>query len=528
MNIIQRIGAALMGSALTEAYLPSGAQIDADDHLYSPITGTRRDLNPIDQDRAQEVSFHLWRNNALIHRLLEMLADFVMGDGLTIEAIAKERVEALSEATDPGKAPRLPGDADFGKVDKTPGQRADDRFVAQVQRVIDEFWTDPVMELPLHSRDWVRDQAIFGELAFRAFVNPVSGRMRLAVVDVRRIKDVLPDPENAMVDKWLVVRTLDSPEGVPVPIVTYDDTTDPAAPRWVGEAFYFAPVRAIGQHRGSPDILPVADHADGYDQVIFNATERSGLVNAFIFDVMLQGADDKQIEEWKAKHGTPPRPGSVRVHNEKEVWGTQAPVLGSYEAQALANMVKLVVLGGMGVPEGWFADGDSANRATLQEQGDPTYRMIQSRQRRIKHQWERVLLFVIQCAIDAGRLPADAFERVTINVSLPEPSSEDITNLGKVLVDLVGAFSDAVADEMVSKVSARKLFLQVASMLGIELDPTAEEALIEDERALREQRAADATAEQTRVETQTLLDRTEGKAKIGVQYPRQPTVVDFR
>ena len=101
--------------------------------------GRRRDLNPIEQRRARRISLYLWRRNPVAHRLIEQMADFVVGHGFTISA-----------------------DSD------------------QAQRIVDEIWNDPVMALAHRHRDIVRDLSLFGELGIRAAVDPIVGRMRLA------------------------------------------------------------------------------------------------------------------------------------------------------------------------------------------------------------------------------------------------------------------------------------------------------------------------------------------------------------
>lgn len=445
-NLIERIGLALAGGYIRESV---GDTIDPDDDLYRPITSSRRNLSPIEQERAQKIALHLWRQNAMGHRLTEMIVDFVVGDGIAAEA-------------------------------------TDDR----VQEVIDQFWNDPVMNLAKRHRDFVRDQSIYGELAFRTVINPVGGRMRMGFIDVNRIKRVELDAENALVDRTLLLYSPNMAGAEePLAIINYDDS-DPANPKWGGEAFYFAINRVTGQSRGTPDVLAIADFMDGYDQILFNQLERTGFLNAFVWDVELTGQDQAAVDEWLTKNSAPPRPGSVRAHNEKEKWEAVSPSLGSSEAETVGRQIKNMVLGGAGVPEAWFADGDSANRATLAEQGDPTYRMLQTRQRDVKEMFERILQVVVERAIEGGRLPSSlsAEERV-VTVNMPDPSTKDTSKVAAAIVQLANGLMAAVDAQWISKKSARKVFLSIAGQLGVELDPTAEEEQIDAEQ--EEQAVAD-------------------------------------
>jgi hypothetical protein len=467
-NLIERLGMALAGNYVREAV---GDSIDADDVYYRRITDARRDLSTVATDRAQEISLHLWRSNPMARRIIEMMTDFTVGaDGLSIEA-----------GTD------------------------------KVQEVIDEFWEDPRTHWDLRNRDLVRDLGIYGELAMRKFVNDKSGRMRLGVIDVARIRDVKPDPDDMLVDKTLCLAnrlelgTIDE-----VPLIVYDDLSDPTNPSWVGDAFYFAVNRVIGQHRGTPDLFALADYIDGYDQLLFNAMERTGLINAFVYDVTLEGADDTAIENWKRKYPEAPRPGSVRVHNDKEKWGDVSPALGNADVITIGREVKNMSLGGAGLPEAWFAQGDSANRATLDAQSDPTYRMLQSRQKYVRAMFERMIGVVLYEAQQASRL-ADSEDLTDFKVNMPDLSSTDTATISSALPQVTTAIVAAMGESLIDRKSARSVFLSVVSQLGIDLDAQEVEDAIEEQKADEAQRAADKIeqARQSMLATTLPADRTD-------------------
>jgi hypothetical protein len=432
---------------------PTGDTIDPDDDLYRRLTGSRRDLTPVAAAKARKVSLYLWRSNPMAHRLIETMTDFVVGDGLTISA-PDERVADLANA----------------------------------------WWTDPAQRLDLRHRDIVRDLALMGELAVRAFVNPTSGRMRIGFVDPERIDDVTPDPENALLDAAILVRSETGAEAVPVPIVRYDDTSRPGSPAWAGDAFYFAVNRVLGQHRGTPDLLSIADWIDGYDQLLFNALERSGLVNAFVWDVTLKGADGAGVRKWLSENATAPPPGSVRAHNESEVWTANAPTLGNTDTVALGRAIKNMGLGGFGWPEAWFAEGDSTNRATLTAQGDPTYAMLAARQRYVSSMFAAMLDFVVERAVVAGQLPADVDR--TITVSTPSLSAADTSAIATALPQVVNAVTAAIDAELIDRRNGRRMFLIVANQLGADIDEAEVVAAIEEEQAEDDAKAGDAAQAQ--------------------------------
>ncbi len=440
----------LIESAVAEAVPATGDTVDPDDDVYRRLTGGTRSLTMIEQDRAQAIALYLWRKNPMARRMTEMLADFVVGDGITFEA------------EDP-----------------------------DVQEVLDEFWRDPKMNLHLRHRDLVRDQSIYGEQAWEAVVNPTSGRVRLRFIDPGYIKDVRPNPDNALEDAAIVLKppTGQTQDRV-IEHVTFDDETDPKAPAWSGSGIYLPVNRVTGQHRGTPDLLAIADFVDGYDQLLFNALERSGLINAFVWDVTLTGSTQPQVDAWVQAHGDAPPPGAVRAHNEKEAWAAVAPDLGNTDLMALGRPVKNMALGGFGAPEAWFAEGDSANRATLAAQGDPTYRMITARQTVVGAGWTFIFNFVVAKAIEAGRLPINV--KRDLKVILAEPSTTDTTALATALAQLAQSLAAAEEQDWISKESARTVFLTVLSGLGIEVDAHEEQEKIDGEAEDAAQKAEDA------------------------------------
>ena len=284
-----------------------------------------------------------------------------------------------------------------------------------------------------------------------------------------------------------------STEGIPIPLYVWDDLSTPGEGRWVGEGFYHGVNRILGQQRGTPDLLAIADYVDGYDQLVFNALERSGLVNAFLYDVTLKGFDETKIAAWIGRHGTAPRPGSVRAHNESETWEVLTPNLGTSDTVALGREVKNMGLGGAGVPEAWFAQGDSVNRATLVAQGDPTYRMLKCRQDFVQSMFKRWLEVGLQHA-QGKRLSTASRPQVEVNV--PDISQKDLTGVSQALPQIATALVSAIENEMIDKKSSRRIFLMVAGQLGVKLDEAEVEKAIEEERAEAEAEAEVVNAEQ--------------------------------
>lgn len=453
---------------------PEGGYVDADDDLYRRMSDSRRDLHEIQHKRAVEISRMLWQRNPMAKRLIEIVLDMVLGDGIQLAA-----------EEDP------------------------------VQEIITEFWEDPQMRFDLRFRDLLRDLSIEGELVLRAYEGG-AGRVRLGYIDPDRIKEVRKDAENMFVDDTIVLmpKAPGEPDEV-LECVKLEVTGQSHS--YTGDTFLYAINRQIAATRGNPDLLALADWIDAHDQILFNALDRTGLQNAFVWDVLLMGADEGAINKWVDEHGTAPRPGSVRVHNDSEKWEAIAPQLGAAELETVARMVKNLVLGGHGLPEAWFAEGDSANRATLAEQGTPTYRMIVARQKLVKAMVEDLLAFVIEKAIEGGRLPKGINR--TVNVNLPEPSADDLSEMVTSLPQLANSLMAAVGEKFISRQSSREVFLQMVGQLGIEFDPDNEAEKIEEEQ---EEIAAEKEANAKAAMAMGLTPAMPGAAPIQPAQPKPP------
>lgn len=486
-NLIERTGLWLAKGYVKEAFgYDASASVDSDDFLYRRVTDSRRDINPVVHRRAQEISLWLWQRNPMAKRVVEMIADFTVGaDGLRIEA----------------------------DDDKT-------------QRIINEWWSDPGMRLEERFRDLVRDESIYGELALRRTVNETSGRSRLGLISQDRIKDVLLDRGNALLDDWLILSPDDNEEDRSkeerVRVINWRD--DGGTERWTGEAHFFTVNRIGGQKRGLPDLFAIADYVDGYDQLLFNALERSGLINAFVFDVTLQGADETAVDEWLRDHGESPRPGSLRVHNEKEVWGAVTPDLGTQDVITIGRAVKNMGLGGAGLPEAWFAEGDSANRATLAAQGDPTYRMLQSRQRHVRTMVELMVGSMLQEQVGKrlreSRTRAGVVVPPQFKITMPDISAKDTSTLSAALPQVASAMATAIQEKWIDRASSRSVFLMMVNQLGLDLDAkVVADAIKSDEEEAKkvadeEAKKAAASAAQAQSDLKSLMAGapTNGKA----------------
>ena len=413
-----------------------------------------RDLSPTMHARMQQVAYYLYLVNPLAHRIVEYMKNYVVGDGVTVKT------------EDPA-----------------------------VDRVAQLFWNDPVHCMDLHLPEFVKELSIFGEQCWITAVNPLNGRVRLGHLDPAEIEavewgelQVGPETNTAITAPVAVVRRQASGETKPrrLRIVRMDE--DPESPTFgyrKGECFYFAINKAHSASRGVSDLFPIGDYLDGYDKMLFGLIDRVGFSNAFIWDVLLKGSTEEKIQEW-LKEQKPPRPGSVRVHNEQVEWKAVSPDLKSADFNEAARTIKNMNLAGAGFPEHWFAEGGNVNRAAALEMGEPTLKTLLERQGYVGFMLRQVMEFVVDQAIVAGALPETVDRR--FQVQMPELSIRDMARAAQSLAQVSKAVVELRKSRLIDAPTAQKLVASVALQLGVEMNLEDVRTKIEAEEEVSSQK----------------------------------------
>lgn len=480
MAMIDTILKAVGLSQLQEAGLPPGAGIDSDEHLYRSLTGSSRDITPLTQDRVLQLASYLFESNPLARRIVELTKDFVVGDGFTQHSP-----------------------------------------IPEIQAVLDRFWTDPITNLTMTQHLKVLELGLYGEQIFPAFVNEVTGHVRLGVIDPLLVSRVVHDPDNVTIPIGIIMKSTTVPgttiDGARYRIIypasdadlftshtqairkTFDD----------GECFYFATNKLTGFSRGRSDLLSLIDWLDGYDRYLFDTMERPALMNAFIWDVTLTGASQQKVDDWTLRHSAPPKPGTVRVHNEKEKWEATTPDLKSSDGQIGARLIRNHVLGGSGTPAHFYSEAEDINKSVGAEMAAPVFRRLSVRQHLCTQMFVTLCRYQILKAIEPvpGRKgPLWEYQTVTLpgeNREIPateafhiQPSAinpKDLQRASAVLNSVAQAVNLALLTKTMKPETAVKLLAVAANEMGVdvnphdELTPDADQTpTLESERLYRE------------------------------------------
>lgn len=421
-------GQALTASREAALSLPFGIGLDADDHLYRRLTGEakqhRRDLSPLAQDKAIEIAYFLWEQNCFARRLVTLMTDLILGEGISVEA-------------------------------------ADSRN----QDVVNDTWNHRVNQLTTRVRQFYNSLSVNGELAIPVAKNPIDGIPMLGFIDPYQILDIRTVPDNILVPDIMILKpNRGEAQGKELKIVR----ENPETGKLEGEVFFFTINNLPNGLRGRSDLLPLADWLDLYDQFMFGEVERLVLLSTFVFDHKIEGADEKVVAE-KSKKLPKFKPGSVFSHNEKETLTAVTPDLKAADRSEVARLLRVHIAGSMGYPVSYLGDIDS-NKATIEGQNDITLKTPAARQKEFAGLIDQVLRYAIEGAQGANR---SLFRDVQqgYKIVMPEISAKDISRVGQVIAGVLSGLDTALANHTMSRKAAVQVLAAIIAHLGIKLDP---------------------------------------------------------
>jgi hypothetical protein len=458
---------------------PGSAQIDSDEHLYRSLTAGTRDLSPDQYERVQKAAVRQFVANPFTRRTVELPRDFFTAEGVE---------------------PECPEDP------------------PELRAWLDRFWDDPVNRMDHFVEVMPLEYELLGEVVVPLFVGP-DGFVRITMADPLTVSRTIADPGNGRVIIGVEFKAPSGHEQEPLvfPVVLgvgADDATILSAealakratwttrlagrygPNGLSSAFYFGANMIAGVTRGLSTVSASLDHLDQLDRNQFDMLERPGLMNAFIWHVVLQGAQRPEIDQWRKDHPTPPRPGTVNVTNEKETWTPVTPDLKATDLSTGFQTGKNYIVGNLGYAPGWFGEMEQT-RASAAEATDPALRTVSARQKRIRTILTAILRYVVWSAVQAQKLPATAKDKKgrevsiwsLVGVRMPEIAPKDVAQGATALAQVTAAAQGAVEARLMSRGTAIRLITAAAHQLGVDVDPSDEEAAVE-----RQAEEADAAA----------------------------------
>jgi len=401
-----------------------------------------RDLDTWTHRKQLEYAYKMSLRNPLARRILELIKDHIIGGGITFEAND-----------------------------------------SRVFSVLDSFWNDPVNLLDMRQHSFAYELGLYGEQCYQVFVDKRNGRVRLGYIDPADIDQVIVDKENVLrVNKIKVKKDGQLKE---VDVINLDENERSETFGYlVGDCFFFAINKVSNATRGTSDLLSLIDWLHGLDRYMFALLERAVYMNNYVWDVTLEGASKKTVDDFLKKF-SPPKAGTVLGHNERIKYDLIVPKLEHRDQGEGINIFRNHILAGAGLPPFWAGPGDQTTRATALMMGDPTYKMLKARQDYFKYMFEYMFRFVIDQAIIAGTLPKDVDK--AFQVIMPEISTRDVKETASALNTASTSLSLAETSGWISKEEASRVYEDILGLLGVRLaekDASEEEETAELEKNL--------------------------------------------
>lgn len=438
---------------VTEAETLAGLATEMEGFRGAGLRAT--DLGAWDQTKMQNVALYLYRHNGMAKRMLGIIVDFVIGDGMTVKAIHENE-------------------------DKR----------AEIQAIIDAFWSDPINDMDRFNPQRLVDYNIWGEMVVPVMVNEYDHSIRLGWVDPTNIMKIIDDPITGRPAQIELSDAAAREVGrKTLEVIRFSHAEN----KMVGDTFYHTMNTTMGGQRGVSEFYPAADWFDILDQTMKVGADRAKMMMHFIWDVELQGKDDAGVALW-LKDQKPPRPNSIKAHNEKVKWEAKAPQLGSYEVSRHLKDLKSFIAGIFGYPDHWFGAGDEANLATATVMAEPTKKALRRKTLQYSFFIKDVINFLLYQKIVGGQLQGVDPAQELFKVDVPDIGGPDVASVGSAMQTSTTAIIAGLDAGLVSEDTARRMFATTASLLGIEVDAAAEKEMIDKARA--ERTAADAAEDE--------------------------------
>lgn len=398
------------------------------------------------------------------------LGGAALSDGQRAAAVKKSRVEYLKAPVYGGVADRF---LDFVMGDGVTIEAEDDS--------VDAWLQDQLKRAKFHERlrTDVKDLFVDGErlktvTALERVPGTPIGNLRIGALDPLGIRTV---HVNTLDADDLVRLTYQGAAGkdFQIPLVREDAKPEPAPAKEGERAGQFIgvlwQVNRSGA-RGAPLLLRTLDHASDLDNLVGNLVAQLEYVRRLWLKASVTQTDDREsagkaskfkalIEEIKG-WASSWKPGEILVHSggpDGIKIDSFAPKFELADAKALYDIVLEMCLGGHGIPRFWFGSANDASRTSAAEQGTPIFRAITAAQTEVRGCLEslvRAMLIMGEAAGVPG-VKADSKFTVTMSTVATRDSERDVREvaaLGATLQIAVdrGALSDEEAGQILRKV----------------------------------------------------------------------------
>lgn len=330
----------------------------------------------------------------------------------------------------------------------------------QANRVLQEFWTHPVNDMPTHQRTHVQELAVYGELVFVQKTSP-TGFVGITFVPSTQIADIVEvEGYPGEADKVI----LKDEDETPLRVIRWN----PQSGRYEGDCFLMRANRLGGHLRGHPEMIPLLDWVNVFETFAYNKLERDSQQTGVWWDITLEGKTEEEIREWEQMYGgIAPRAGSAIYHNERMQYNIvqPKPSIGvSRDAGFFKDL--LMSLSGLG--------NFGTARDNAGELLDPAINSLSARQYDIHLFFTLIGRFVVQEAIRGGKLPRGEYD---VGVRAPRLGVRDVQRSSGAVLRVAQSLETAQEHGWVDQKEAGRVYRNLLARLDmLDEDPGATSA----------------------------------------------------
>lgn len=441
LSLRQRFAAWLMGLSHEQFAAVTAKPIrdDADGHSEGFMELGQRGV--YDQPAAVAQKFYLdaleaWRENPQVKRIVDVVTDFVLGDGIRVSST----IESLNTF-----------------IDKFTNHRKNREYLVELERPVDELTRA-------------------GDLFVLLWLNRVDGMSYVRLIPKEQIlqidtADNDPDEEIAY---W------QRPMGIGEQPRKWMGAFHPEAAQSDHIMLHYAINRPVGAQFGTSDLSTLLQWIQTYVQTLNGRAKLHWAMRLFYWIVTVPKS---AMAEARKRYATPPAAGSVIVAEQGEEWTAVTPNIGGADASHDLEALRHMIYAGTGFPAIWLGESGTSNLSEAREMRSPAERHLKRRQNYVSWMLQDIAFHAYRRAAEIGKQPAlksDDYDKLFM-VQVTEVSREDNVALAQAGEHLSSSMKDLRESLQGMPVSvAKKLAGLWFKFIGEPLENDELQSLVDD------------------------------------------------
>jgi hypothetical protein len=275
-----------------------------------------------------------WRENPIAKRIVDIITDYCLGDGLTPTAH---------------------------------GQTGD---------WITRFWNHPKNNMPIRMHELSDELTRAGDLFLTLHRNPDDGISYVRPIPKDRILEIQTLPND-----WETELSYVESRGA-MDQVTWLSPAHPDAPNAPAVMLHYRVNGVVGALMGESDLATLIPWLQRYSRMLEDRVRLHWALKAFLWLVTVP---TNMVTSKTEQYRSPPEGGSIIVKDPSESWEAQTPNLHAFDAQYDLQAVRSIIDAGSGFPPHWRGEATDVNLATATAMERAASRHLRRRQLYLRH-----------------------------------------------------------------------------------------------------------------------------------------------